>query len=78
MKASELVESLNEIIKKHGDLKVVYSIDEEGNSFHEVGFPPLAGNFEDREFIDEQSIIDEDKAGDLHKDDFPINSICIN
>lgn len=36
MKASQLIEVLQSIIKQHGDLDLIYSKDDEGNAFYEV------------------------------------------
>ena len=63
MQLSEHISNLQMIYKKHGDLKVIYAKDEEGNSFNEVAYDPSVGKFKNREF--EQT------------DDNP-DSVCIN
>jgi len=71
MKVSEMIENLNKILKEDGDLDVVYSVDDEGNSFHEVGFEPTVGHFEDDEFNSVDS--EQFEEYDLKK-----NAVCIN
>lgn len=75
MKASKLIKALQETIEEHGDLELVYSIDEEGNSFHKVYFTPTIGNFSNFDFITKENI-DDDYFDD--QEDYPINAICIN
>jgi len=73
MKLSTYIESLEDALKKYGDLEVVYSSDDEGNSFDKINFSPSTGHFfsEDREWISEDDILDDDL-------DFEINSVCVN
>ena len=40
MKISELMHNLRQIKKQYGDLECIYSIDDEGNDFHEVHYHP--------------------------------------
>jgi len=75
MKASELIAQLQETVAVYGDLDVVYSVDEEGNSFHEVYFSPRPGNFNDNDFLSKDIIEEED---DLDEKEYPINAICVN
>jgi len=49
MKASELIKNLQKLIEEHGDLNLVYSTDDEGNSFDEVGFNPSFGVYDKEE-----------------------------
>jgi hypothetical protein len=73
MKLSTYIESLEDALKKYGDLEVIYSSDEEGNSFDKINFSPTIGHFfsEDREWISEDSILDDDL-------EYEINSVCVN
>jgi len=73
MKISEMINALNEIYKKHGDLQIVYSSDEEGNFFGTVGFTPTVGVYEQHDFMDEEYLKEE--YGD---EEYTINSVCIN
>lgn len=53
MKLKEYVEVINEIIERFGgDLDVIYSSDEEGNSFDKVFYFPTTGVFVNGEFED--------------------------
>jgi len=38
MKALELVKRLNKLIIEHGNLELIYGIDDEGNSYDDVKF----------------------------------------
>lgn len=65
MKLKKLIKKLKEIYKEHGNLECVYSIDDEGNSFHKIAYEPTEGYYssEDYEFRNDQN---------------PINAVCIN
>lgn len=63
MKLSEYSKIISKLAKKYPNADVIYSSDEEGNSFSEVTFDPSVGNF---------------KYDEFHADEEPINSICIN
>ena len=74
MKLKEYIEQLQAVEKEHPDLEVIYSADDEGNSFDRVYFAPTLGHFTDnREFYAE------DELGD-YADEEPleINAVCIN
>lgn len=47
MKLDKYIEVLLQLQKEHGNLDVVYSSDEEGNSFHKVEYDPSLGIAED-------------------------------
>ena len=40
MKLSEVINNLKKAKKQYGDLDCVYSIDDEGNDFHDIHFTP--------------------------------------
>lgn len=40
MKLKTYIKKLQKLEEKHGNLELVYSIDDEGNSFHSVSFEP--------------------------------------
>lgn len=63
MKISEHIKALQDLKKKHGDLELVYSKDDEGNAFSPVVYSPSVGRFSGREFS--------------QTEDNP-NSVCIN
>ena len=62
MKASEYLKDLQALVDLHGDLDLVYAINEEGNAFHKVEFEPSAGHLK----------------GDFFDTEGEVNSICIN
>ena len=85
MKLSKHIEQLEEILKDNGDLDVVYSIDEEGNSFNEVCFTPSFGHYDKqyREYnsYDELDQLKEeliDDGEEVDEKDFIVNAVCIN
>jgi hypothetical protein len=71
MKAKQVVKQLNKLIAEFGDLDVVYSCDEEGNSFHPLVILPSPGNFSEEGYTFECS----DDSDESKKN---INAICIN
>ena len=56
MKLNKYIESLQKVLKKHGNVDVVYSIDDEGNGFEKVHFDPTVGFFNDGDFVDTQNV----------------------
>lgn len=81
MKISEVVKVLNQYKKKFGDLDVVYSSDEEGNSYGKVFYHPTPGCFlsEDQEFVGAKSdgVFPPDVA-ECYDEPLTINAVCIN
>ena len=72
MKLKDYIANLQKIAEKNPDLDVVYSIDDEGNAFHNVYYGPSVGVLEDTDFIPEE---------ELHKwnrTPNQINVVCIN
>ena len=64
MKLSEYIKNLKEIEAKHGDLKVIYAKDEEGNGFTSVHYDPTVGKF---------------RAGEFYSgEDDTVNAVCVN
>ena len=63
---SEYISRLQEIHSEYPNAAVIYSSDDEGNSFNTVYYPPTVGNFT--------------KDGDFHTDvtKSKINAVCIN
>jgi len=39
MKASELLQRLEDLILAHGDLELVYAVDDEGNDYDSITYP---------------------------------------
>jgi len=48
------------------DWSVVYSRDDEGNDFQKLHYSPIAGHFEDNEFVSELETNEK------------LNSVCVN
>jgi hypothetical protein len=72
MKISEMIKNLQEFMAEHGDLECWYAVDDEGNAYHKVYFPPSMyfANEEDEVY---QS--DDLEYFDLNEED--IRPICI-
>ena len=67
MKFRDFVESVNQLLKKHpeaANMEVVTSSDEEGNSYNKVIYAPSIGYYQDDEFTNNNSGIN--------------NAVCIN
>jgi len=83
MQLSKYIEVLQEALKDHGDLEVVYSIDDEGNSFNKVWFDPSAGHYNelDKEYYcesDMEEFNDQIETEETNESLMKINAICIN
>ena len=74
----DMIKNLTNIKEKHGNLPLVYAIDEEGNAFHGVYFTPTLGHFKEdnHEFAAEDNIKEEPDS--YPEDEYPINALCIN
>lgn len=69
MKLKDYISELNKLVEANPDileLDVIYSVDDEGNEFDYVSYPPSLGMYEDGSF-------DSD-----HYSGEEINAICIN
>lgn len=78
MKLKEFLKKINSMVAKDKsllELNVVYAIDDEGNSYHEVWNEPAVGYFEDNEFHFEG---DEEDDEEDDEDDREVNAIVIN
>jgi hypothetical protein len=71
MKLKEYIKNLQEIERQYPDLEVVYSIDDEGNGFSRAHHTPCIGNYQDGDFINDDST-------EEFKKEFKINAVCIN
>ena len=84
MKFKQYVEKLVEILEKnpnYANLEVIYSADDEGNSYEEIrNFNDLlTGNFEDDEFIEEFDVKElNEEADTTGVESIQINAIVIN
>ena len=71
LRISDIIRKLQEVKSKHGNLKCVASIDEEGNAFHKVIFHPTPMNVEFEG--------NRDQFGQfLDDDEINVNCVCIN
>ena len=72
MKLREYIAKLQELEAIHGDLEVVYSSDDEGNSFSNVYYSPSV------QFVDEEcEVITEDRIQEYSPDEYK-TIICVN
>ena len=72
MKLKEYIAKLQELEAIHGDLEIVYSSDDEGNSFSNVYYEPSV------QFIDEEGeVITEDCIQEYLPDEYR-TVICVN
>jgi hypothetical protein len=75
MTVKEYIKNLENFIKKNPeilDMKVITSVDDEGNAFNLVHYSPSKGIYENNTFIS----IDECKK--LGKKNSEINAVCVN
>jgi hypothetical protein len=70
MKLRDYIELLKEVEEEYGgDLEVIYSADDEGNSYDTVNYSPGVGRFAHG---------DEFRSASQFEDDEEINAVCIN
>lgn len=85
MKLKEYIETLQEFVKQNPqalDYKVIYAKDDEGNGYQEIHYSPSVGHTEDEyhieDFLTVEYIDEMIEEGDCEKDDYPLNSVCVN
>jgi hypothetical protein len=78
MKLKEYIKGLKDIEKKHPDLEVVYSIDDEGNDYSKVYFSPTLGCFKEEGYGSEFLAEGEFDDWKDEQDDLVVNAVCIN
>ena len=73
MRLEDHIANLQKVLKEHGNLNVIYAIDEEGNDYNYVEFKPTVGCYsnDDGEFMCEAEIEAEDNG-------VIINAVVIN
>lgn len=81
MKLEEHIKNLQEIAQKYPNLDVVYSADDEGNSYGKIHYSPRVGSYNsgEREWIPESLF--SDYEGDEENDNenkLIVNSVCVN
>jgi len=74
MKLKQYIKKLQEIAEKYPNIDVIYSCDDEGNRYGEVGFSPSVGRYKDGEWISESQFEEFEEDGDK----LVVNSVCIN
>lgn len=67
MTITSYIKKLQKLADKHPKAKVVYSTDDEGNSFSEVHFEPSVGAFSNGSFESNEE-----------DDSLKVNAVCIN
>jgi hypothetical protein len=78
MKLKEYAETINKLAERYPDLEVVYSSDDEGNSFQKLILCGSLGHFEGDyhgEFTDEDYF---EEDGEFNEREYKVNAICIN
>ena len=80
MKLKEYIENLKSLMEKYPEAKdwdVVFSQDDEGNSFHPVYYTPVVGKFWEGDYeFRAYNENEEDMIEKISKDE--INAVCIN
>jgi len=80
MKFKDYVNNLNKQLQLNpeiGEYETIYSIDDEGNAFHEVYYDELSiGHFSRGEFISKENVDEEPEY--YEKQDTTPNAVCIN
>ena len=64
MKLTKYIEKLQELLKEHGDLELIYSSDDEGNNYSKVHYEPSLVNYiaSDREVIHDDDLEEWDES----------------
>lgn len=77
MKLNDYIKHLQKLEEKHGDLEVVYSSDDEGNSYHSVYNTGTIGQYKarDNNFTDDSQAEWFEKE---YEEKFIVNAVCIN
>jgi len=76
MKFKEYVKMMNKCLEDNpesAEFDAIYSIDDEGNAFHEVYSEPTVGILNDNEFR-----CHEDDIKEAIEDGLKVNAICVN
>lgn len=72
MTLSKYIAQLQEIAKVHPDIQLIYSADDEGNSYDRVHFLPSLGHYDDGEWTPE------DDRESFEEQGYKVNAACIN
>ena len=71
MKVSDLIKRLQVLEKEYGDVQVITSSDDEGNSYSPIFYAPTPGNFDDDYNFITQDMTNPDEQ-------INVNAICVN
>jgi len=81
MKLHKFIDNLNKLVEENPEIKdfdVIYSIDDEGNSFNKVYYSPSIGHFSGGGFRTEADIEDFNEEWEDEGELIAENSVCIN
>lgn len=73
MKLQQYIEKLQELLKEHGDLELIYSTDEEGNEYRKLHYYPGVVNYIESDYC----IIHEEDLEEWDESDYQ-KVICVN
>lgn len=73
MKLTKYIEKLQELLKEHGDLELIYSPDDEGNKYSKVHYEPSLVNY----IASDREVIHDDDLEEFNESDYQ-KVICIN
>lgn len=73
MKLTKYIETLQELLKEHGDLELIYSTDDEGNEYRKLHYEPCVVNY----ISSDNYIIHEDDLEEWEESDYQ-KVICVN
>lgn len=81
MKLKEFLANINKLVAENPevlDFDVIAAIDDEGNGFNRVNYPPSVGSFDgnEKEFDSESQINNPENGYEV--ENYPINAVCIN
>ena len=71
MKVSVLIKNLQKLKKQYGDIEVITSSDDEGNSYSPIHYAATPGNFDDDYNFITQDMVNPDEQ-------ISVNAICVN
>ncbi len=75
---SELIFNLLTILRKDGDMEIVYAIDDEGNAFNKVYHTPSIGMWDNGNFLTESDYKQMEEDNELSHNDNSVKVVCIN
>lgn len=73
MKLQQYIEKLQELLKEHGDLELIYSSDDEGNEYRKLYYDPSLVNYIESDYC----VIHEDDLDEWDESEYE-KVICVN